>query len=307
MSAEDLTPMRVPLASVSLHDGEPLVEPPSMGLSFPDLPRLALDQLLEQLRDRAGDVLATQGRLRGLLRANGVLGSDLSLPSLLASLVEEACDLLQARYAAIVVMGAGDRMDELIQVGMPASLRAKVQGHPSWREISALLAPDLTDGVEPAETRYGSVSTETPGGSGFLELPVRMGKKVYGRLYLRKRVGGVFTEEDEQIVTALAATAAVALANASLFEESEQRHRWLVAATGLANDLLSSETTRPLAMICQYAMRAAHADFATVTLPTRPTPPAWPPPPTCSPTRRSPTSRRCAATPTSPPARARAC
>jgi hypothetical protein len=39
------------------------------GLSFPDVPRLELDQLLVQLRDRADDVLATQGRLRGLPRA----------------------------------------------------------------------------------------------------------------------------------------------------------------------------------------------------------------------------------------------
>ena len=40
------------------------------GLAFPDVPRLELDQLLGQLMDRADDVLAAQGRLRGLLRAN---------------------------------------------------------------------------------------------------------------------------------------------------------------------------------------------------------------------------------------------
>lgn len=267
MSAEDLTPRRVSLAAVSPSEAEDLRDAPASGLSFPDLPRLALDQRLEQLRDRAGDVLATQGRLRGLLRANAVLASDLSLPSLLESLVGEACRLVQARYAAIVVMGANDRMDELIAVGLPAALRAKVQGHPSWREVSALLAPEMTEGEEPSETSYGSASIGGPPPSGFFELPVRLGTKVYGRLYLRKFDGGVFTDEDEEVVTALAATAAVALANASLFEESEQRHRWLEAGTGLANDLLSSETIHPLAMICQYAMRAARADFATVNLP----------------------------------------
>lgn len=263
MSAENLTLTRGPLAAVSLHDREDPAKSAGLGMSFPDLPRLALDQLLEQLRDRAGDVLATQGRLRGLLRANAVLASDLSLPSLLESLAAEACDLLQARYAAIVVMGANDRMAELVQVGMPVALLSKIQGHPSWREVSDLLAPALT-GEEPSETTYGSAAGDA---SGFLDLPVRMGKQVYGRLYLRKRVGAVFTEEDEQIVTALAATAAVAMANARLFEESEQRHRWQVAATDLVNDLLSTDTVRPLAMVCQYAMRAASADFATVTSP----------------------------------------
>jgi signal transduction histidine kinase len=229
---------------------------------------LALDQLLVQLRDRAGDVLATLGRLRGLLRANGVLASDLSLPSLLQSLVEEASDLLKAQYAAIVVMGANDRMDEIVQVGMPDSLLGRVQGHPSWREISNLLAPAVSEGGEATpEAQYGSAATDGPPPTDFLDLPVSVGKKVYGRLYLKKPTGAVFNDEDEQFVTALAATAGVALANASLFKESEQRHQWLVAASGLADDLLSIGTVRPLEVVCQYAMRAARADFATVTLP----------------------------------------
>ncbi len=232
------------------------------------MPRVALDQLLEQLRFRADDVLTTQGRLRGLLRANAVLASDLSLSSLLETLVEEARTLLQARYAAIVVMGANDRMDAIVQVGMPASLLSKVQGHPAWHEVSELLAPDTIDGEEAPETPdYGDATAEESTATGFLELPVRMGAKVYGRLYLRKQAPAVFTDEDEQIVTALAATAGVALANASLFEESEQRHRWLIAASGLANTLLSNQSTHPLELVCQSALRAARADFVTVTLP----------------------------------------
>lgn len=36
---------------------------PAGGLAFPEMPRLGLDELLAQLVDRAGDVLAAQGRL----------------------------------------------------------------------------------------------------------------------------------------------------------------------------------------------------------------------------------------------------
>ena len=46
-------------------------------LTFPDLPRLELNQLLAQLVERAQEVMATQGRLRGLLRANQALLADL--------------------------------------------------------------------------------------------------------------------------------------------------------------------------------------------------------------------------------------
>ncbi|WP_372453781.1 hypothetical protein, partial [Pseudonocardia oceani] len=43
------------------------------------VPHLELDQLLEQLVDRAREAMATQGRLRGLLRANQVVTQDLEL------------------------------------------------------------------------------------------------------------------------------------------------------------------------------------------------------------------------------------
>ena len=68
---------------------------------------------------------------------------------------------------------------------------------------------------------------------GFLGVPIRVGDEVFGELYLRAGAGGVFTSEDEQLVIALAATAGVAIANARLFTESEQRRRWLTASGDL--------------------------------------------------------------------------
>ena len=52
-------------------------------LTFPDLPRLELDQLLGQVVERAQEVLGTQGRLRGLLRATQVITGDLAMPVVL--------------------------------------------------------------------------------------------------------------------------------------------------------------------------------------------------------------------------------
>ena len=59
-------------------------------LTFPDGPRLELDQLLGQLIERAQEVIATQGRLRGLLRANQTIARDLELPVVLTSIAEAA-------------------------------------------------------------------------------------------------------------------------------------------------------------------------------------------------------------------------
>jgi len=77
------------------------------GLAFPDMPRLELDELLVQLVDRAGDVLAAQGRLRGLLRANALVAGELSLPVVLRQIVGAARG--PARRPVRGARGAGPR------------------------------------------------------------------------------------------------------------------------------------------------------------------------------------------------------
>ena len=87
----------------------PVEHPDAQELTFPDLPRLELDQLLGQLVERAQEVMATQGRLRGLLRANQMITGDLALPVVLRRIVEAARELVGARYAALGVHRAGRR------------------------------------------------------------------------------------------------------------------------------------------------------------------------------------------------------
>ena len=68
-----------------------------LDLPFPDLPRLELDKLLGQLADRAQEVLATQGRLRALLRAHVLVASELGLQAVLQHIVTAATELVDAR------------------------------------------------------------------------------------------------------------------------------------------------------------------------------------------------------------------
>ena len=51
-------------------------------------------------------------------------------------------------------------------------------------------------------------------------MPVRVRDEVFGNLYLADRTDGDFSAEDEELVTALAATAGVAIENARLYEEA---------------------------------------------------------------------------------------
>src|ERR1700722_3224060 len=239
-------------------------------LAFPDMPRLELDELPVQLVDRAGDVLAAQGRLRGLLRANALVAGELSLPVVLRQIVGAAQDLLGARYAALGVLGRDGELEQFVHAGMDDDLVAKIGELPRGRGILGLLISD------PAPIRLASLS-DHPGAGGsprgpppmgsFLGVPVRIGEDVFGNLYLTERiVGGEFTADDEQLAIALAAAAGAAIANARRYAESEQRRRWLDASTQLTPLLLAGDREQPHALIAGHAAAATDADFAVLTV-----------------------------------------
>ena len=240
------------------------------GLAFPDMPRLELDELLVQLMDRAGDVLAAQGRLRGLLRANALVAGELSLPVVLRQIVGAAQDLLGARYAALGVLGRDGELEQFVHAGMDDDLVAKIGELPRGRGILGLLIS------EPAPIRLASLS-DHPAAAGFppghppmgsfLGVPVRIGEDVFGNLYLTERIaGGEFTADDEQLAIALAAAAGAAIANARRYAESEQRRRWLDASAQLTPLLLAGDREQPHALIAGHAAAATDADFAVLTV-----------------------------------------
>jgi signal transduction histidine kinase len=240
------------------------------GLAFPDMPRLELDELLVQLVDRAGDVLAAQGRLRGLLRANALVAGELSLPVVLRQIVGAARDLLGARYAALGVLGRDGGLEQFVHAGMDDDLVAKIGELPRGRGILGLLISD------PAPIRLASLS-DHPAAAGFppghppmgsfLGVPVRIGEEVFGNLYLTERIaGGDFTADDEQLAIALAAAAGAAIANARRYAESEQRRRWLDASAQLTPLLLAGDREQPHALIAGHAAAATDADFAVLTV-----------------------------------------
>ena len=240
-------------------------------LSFPDVPRLELDQLLVQLRDRADDVLATQGRLRALLRANALVAGELSVPVVLRQIVEAARDLVGARYAALGVLGRPGGLEQFVHASMDDELVTRIGGLPEGRGILGLQISEpvpIRLGDLPAHPASAGFPLGHPPMAGFLGVPIRIGEEVFGNLYLTERSGGgEFTAEDEELVIALAAAAGAAIANARRFAESEQRRRWLDASGDLVPLLLLSGKAGQHALITQHAAAAAAADFAALAVP----------------------------------------
>jgi len=237
-------------------------------LPFPDLPRLELDKLLAQLADRAQEVLATQGRLRALLRAHVLVASELGLQEVLQHIVTAASELVDARYAALGVIGEDGLLDEFVHIGMDDDTVERIGDLPRGRGILGLLirhpAPlRLTDlNAHPDATGF---PPQHPPMDSFLGAPIRIRDRVFGNLYLTGSANGEFSAEDEQLVVALAAVAGVAIDNARRYDESEKRHRWLTASTAVTQQLFAGEDG-PLDLVLRYAQQGASADFATLAL-----------------------------------------
>ncbi|MDX3189740.1 GAF domain-containing protein [Streptomyces sp. MN03-5084-2B] len=239
-------------------------------LTFPDLPRLELDQLLGQLVERAQEVMGTQGRLRGLLRASQEVTGDLALPTLLRRIVEAGRELLGARYAALGVIGTDGQLAEFVHVGMDDETVARVGRLPEGKGLLGAVVEDprpIRLAAIADDPRSSGFPDEHPPMRSFLGVPVRVRGVVFGNLYLTECRHGEFTEEDEQLALALAATAGQAIANARLYETARKQQEWLKASAAIMRELLAARSGRPLELIAEHTLDLADADLVTVLRP----------------------------------------
>jgi signal transduction histidine kinase len=238
-------------------------------LTFPAVARLELDELLAQLVERAQDVMATQSRLRGLLRASRAVGADLSLDLVLRRIVEAACELVDARYGALGVIAKDGHLEQFIHVGIDPGLVDEIGHLPRGEGVLGLLVADprpvrledITDHPQAVGFPPGHPPMRT-----FLGVPIRVRNEVFGNLYLTEKRGGrAFTSEDEELTLALAASAGVAIDNARLFGEAQHRQQWLQASADITRHLLG-DGDRPLELIVRRAREVARADTAALAL-----------------------------------------
>src|SRR4051812_6549031 len=113
---------------------------PSLALS--PLSRVRLDELLQELLDRVGEVAESRERLRGLLDAGVGIGTDLDLPSTLVRIVQAACRLAGADYGALGVIGPDRTLVEFITEGIDDEAHRAIGDLPRGHGVLGLLIED---------------------------------------------------------------------------------------------------------------------------------------------------------------------
>ena len=239
------------------------------GLSFPDGPKLELDQLIDQLVERAHDVKRAQGRLRRLVAAIDVVTGELGIESVLLHVIEAAAGLAGARYGALGVIGSDGNLEQFIHTGLDPDTVDRIGALPTGKGLLGALITDphairLADLSEDA--RSSGFPPHHPSMSSFLGAPIRVGGEVYGNIYLTESERGEFSAEDEELVRAFAVTAGSAIANARLYEESNRQQRWLTASAEISGRLIANSGEDPLRMIARRAHDASNADFVSLAL-----------------------------------------
>jgi signal transduction histidine kinase len=214
--------------------------------------------------------------LRAVLETVGSIAADLDLDVTLQRIVDAAAELSGARYGALGVLdeSVGDRrLVEFVTHGVSGEERAKIGDPPTGHGILGVIIdhpePQRIDNLGQHPLSYGFPANHPPMTT-FLGAPIRIGSRVFGNLYLTERHGGgPFTDQDVELVVALAAAAGVVIENARLYARLNRRRRWMEAAAAVNTTLLGGAShDNPADVIAVLAMGAGDADGAVLLLPT---------------------------------------
>ena len=185
-------------------------------------------------------------RLRRLIDVGRSLLSQLDPEAVLDQVLETACEITGARYAALGILDRDRReLERFITRGIDEDGHRAIGDLPRGRGILGVLIdepqPLRLSAVGEHHKSYGFPPGHPPMSS-FLGVPILVRGQAWGNLYLTEKQGAdEFTAVDEESVLILAAWAAIAIENARLYEavaarrdELEQTARRLEASRAIA-------------------------------------------------------------------------
>jgi signal transduction histidine kinase len=212
-------------------------------------------------------------RWRRLIDAGIAVTSELSLDGVLQRILDAAAELTSARYAALGVIGpSGRSLERFLTTGIDEETFELIGDLPQGRGILGALITDthplrLRDLT--TDPRSAGFPPHHPLMHTFLGVPILLRGVAYGNLYLTEKEEGEFTAEDEELVTLLAAQAAVAIENARLYESATAWSQQLESLHEVVRSLVEeTDLDDLLELVCRRLRELIGARLALIALPT---------------------------------------
>ena len=217
-------------------------------------------------------VASSQDRLRTLFETGIAISSELSLDGVLERIVQAAAAVTNARYAALgVISPAGAGLERFVTTGLDDEAVAEIGEEPHGEGILGVLIRDA------APLRLRNLSDDPrsvgfppghPEMHSFLGVPIAVRGVAYGNLYLTEKEEGEFTDEDEELVTLLAAQAGVAVENARLYESATEWSRQLESLNEIGNALVGElDLGRLLDLVARRLRELIEARVVVIAIP----------------------------------------
>ena len=188
-----------------------------------------------------GELVQLEDSARALLEAFVAISSDLDTDSVLRRIVASACELTDAEYGALGVVGADGRLAEFIAHGMDAATVQMIGAPPvgvGLLDVSAAKGETLRLEDLSQHPLSAGFPEHHPPMRTLLRVPIRVRGTVFGQLYLTEKRGDRrFDARDELLVHSFATVAGFVIENARAYGLSERRRRWL-EMFGELNELL---------------------------------------------------------------------
>ena len=204
-------------------------------------------QLFQELEQRSRQLSSSVDELRALGEVSQAVSSSLDLDEVLTTIVTRAAELSGAdggsifefepstgEFALRTCAGTSDALVQTlhqIRIGLDETFIGHAAATGEVRQ-----APDLD--VQPRDPHVDALRGH--GWRSMVAVPLRREDEIFGALIVRRKVPGALPEETVRLLETLASQSVVAIHNARVFHQLEQKTRELEVASQHKSDFLAS-------------------------------------------------------------------
>jgi signal transduction histidine kinase len=223
----------------------------------------AAERLEKEVHERTAELAQSVAELRALGEVSQAVNSTINLETVLSTIVAKAVQLSGTDAGTVFVFEDESQKFHLrASYGMDDALVASVKGQPiragetvigqATQERRAIQLPDL----QPGSSSLILDVILRAGFRAWLTIPLLAADRIVGALVVRRRKPGKFPKDTVDLLQTFGAQSVLAIQNARLFKEIEEKARELEIASQHKSQFvanMSHELRTPLAAILGYA------------------------------------------------------